>query len=1109
MFRGLLYGMLMMPVSSLNASEHNRRIVKYSLEQGLSQVSVNTIIQDSYGYLWIGTQDGLNKFNGYDFVVYRHQPSDPNSLSNSNIQSVIEDRDGNIWAGTQDGLNKFDRATNTFEIFRHDPADPGSVSRNDISRVYQDRRGSIWLKTGEGIDRLDPGSGIFTHFPHFNDVFNYISGPGSFPIYEDSSGRLWVGSKDGMFLFDREKEVFTRYFHDPEDHGSISNNNIRSIIEITGRYLLVGTGNGLNLFDPNNKVFRAFHIDDSYGNRQRINNINSIKQDSRGTLWVGTNGGLFSSVPGRKGSPPFSLEDISVCFPDMEVTSIVEDRSGNIWVGTIGGLYMIDARSKFKTYRIHDFMPDSPRAASFIASIFQVNQNELWLGTWGAGLFIINRQTGETRHYSANAEQRNRLIPDDFVHVIFRDSQNRILIGTRNGIVMYKNHSEGFESFCPSGYPDDCLVFNSNRIYGIMEDSRQVLWIGTRYGLHSFNDDILESYYHIPMDPASIPSNHVNDIIECRSGYIWLATANGLSRFNRETGEFRNYLRNAEMGRYSLSHNELTCLHEDSSGNLWIGSITGLNRFFENTESFIVFSELEGLPNNLIYAIEEDNNGHLWLSTNYGLARFDPSDLEITNYDVADGLQNYEFNLGASYKSDEGEMFFGGIDGVNAFLPDSIEVNSTIPPLVVTSFEIFSPEGNMFINIRQDDEIVLRHFENSIGIEFAALDFTRPGKNKYAYILEGLEDKWTYPGNRRIANYSRIPAGSYTFRVKGSNNDDIWNEDGFSFRIIIIAPWWLTVYAYIGYSLVISFFIYLLVFYSTRQLRHANLVLKEKELASHEISRQKEELTLKNRNITDSINYAKRIQIAMMPNYRQLSRLFPESFIYYKPKDIVSGDFYWVSQVNDKVFFAVIDCTGHGVAGAFMSIIGFELIRNIINVKCIEKPAEILNILNEDFSGIFSQGDERDISFRDGMDMGFCVLDRKTGTLEFAGAFSPLYLVRDNKIMEIKGNRFSVGLMNDLTEEKFKNHNVELQKDDVIYLFSDGYPDQFGGEEGKKFKYRRFRHLLLNIHSQPASRQRELLDQGIIQWMGDHEQVDDILVMGIRPGISYGKGPGS
>jgi serine phosphatase RsbU (regulator of sigma subunit) len=500
----------------------------------------------------------------------------------------------------------------------------------------------------------------------------------------------------------------------------------------------------------------------------------------------------------------------------------------------------------------------------------------------------------------------------------------------------------------------------------------------------------------------------------------------------------------------------------------------------------------------------EDDNGNIWASTNRGLARFDPANFEISPFDVADGLQSHEFNLGARHKSERGELFFGGVAGLNSFFPDSLEHSSVIPPLAITSFEVVSPEGNRFIFTEEGDEIILGVNENSFNIEFAALDFTKPHRNSYAYKLEGFEDNWIHAGSRRMASFIRIPPGTYVFRVKGSNYDDVWNEEGFSLRIVVLSPWWKSVYTYFLYAVLLIFMVYLLMVLSTRRLRLANQVLRDKELASAEISRQKEELITKNRNITDSINYAKRIQMAMMPTSEHFRRLFPESFVYYKPKDIVSGDFYWVSQKNDKVFFAVIDCTGHGVPGAFMSIIGYELLRNIINIKGIEKPSEILNELNKDFSFIFDADGDKDFSFRDGMDIGFCVIDRKNAILEFSGAFSPMYLVRNKSILEIKGNRFSVGLMEDLIGEPFDNNTLNLELNDMIYLFSDGYPDQFGGEEGKKFKYRRFRHLLLNIHKLPASQQEHLLDQGIVQWMGDSEQVDDILIIGVRPGLGPG-----
>jgi ligand-binding sensor domain-containing protein/serine phosphatase RsbU (regulator of sigma subunit) len=1082
----------------------NHRITAYSLEQGLSQVSVITLLQDSYGFIWIGTQDGLNRFDGYEFLVYRNQPSDAGSLSNSYIRSVIEDRDGNIWIGTRDGLNKLDRSTNKFVKYLNQPGNPESVSSNDIHQVLQDREGSIWVGTGRGLDRLDIESGTFTRFPFPVNTGNDISGAGGF-IYEDEQNRLWFGTNTGVFVLDRQTERYARVFqNDRVNPGSLSSNNVRSVLDTGRGYVLVGTSGGLDVFDRISDVFRPVNFTyDLFAGK--FDGISSMAEDGNGTLWVGTDSGLFSFVSST-GEPFPGIPERHPYFSGHDVTAVITDHSGNLWVGTFGGLYMIDSREKFTTWRIHDFFPHAPRAAGHIASIHSFPGGGFWLGTWGAGLYMIDRETGSIIHYHSESSLPDRRISNDFVHVIFTLSSGRTIIGTRNGLDIFMGEQAGFIPFCP--FPDSgvCSVFHSNRIYSIYEDSRQVLWVGTRNGLHSLRADSLISYLHNPSDTTGIPSNQVNDIIECREGYMWIATDNGLARYDRTTGKFNSFRKEPSQGRFSLSNNEITSLHEDSSGNLWIGTVSGLNRYFRTTGSFIVFSEMEGLPNNLIYAILEDDNGRLWISTNRGLARFDPASLEIVNYDVADGLQSYEFNLGARFKGRDGELFFGGINGVNAFFPDKIGINEYIPPVVITRFEIFSPlESRILVSLRDGDEVVLPYDRNSVRIEFAALEFTRPGKNMYTYILEGLDNKWTRSGNRRTANYSRIPPGSYVFRVRGSNSDGIWNEHGTALRITVLTPWWQSLYAWVFYSLLFIFLLYLTGLYSTRRLRTANLLLREKELDSAEISRQKEELILKNKNITDSINYARRIQMAIMPQTSHFRQLFPESFVFYKPKDIVSGDFYWMNHKNDKIFFAVVDCTGHGVPGAFMSVIGYELLRNIINIKGFEKPSEILNQLNKDFSTIFNPGADKDFAFRDGMDIGFCVIDRKNARLEFAGAFSPLYLVRNNTVIEIKGNRFSVGLMEDLIDEKFENHFIQLHKEDMIYLFSDGYPDQFGGEEGKKFKYRRFRHLLLNIHSLPASRQEELLNQSIIQWMGEHEQVDDILVLGIRPMI----GPGS
>ena len=305
---------------------------------------------------------------------------------------------------------------------------------------------------------------------------------------------------------------------------------------------------------------------------------------------------------------------------------------------------------------------------------------------------------------------------------------------------------------------------------------------------------------------------------------------------------------------------------------------------------------------------------------------------------------------------------------------------------------------------------------------------------------------------------------------------------------------------YFIYGIIIIILIYFFIQYRTKSLRKANQILIEKDIASREVEKQKEELAIKNKNITDSIQYAKKIQEALLPSDIMFKKLFPDSFILFKPKDIVSGDFYWITERNNKVFVSAVDCTGHGVPGAFMSLIGFKILENIIKVQGIEKPAEILNILSIGIENTFHR-DEEDYLLKDGMDLTFCVFDRDKKQLEYAGAFNPLYLIRDNKLIETRADRFSIGLKYTLNEpNEYTNHSVSIKKGDMIYLFSDGYPDQFGGPNGKKFMYRRFRHLLLTIHNLPLQEQKDSLEKSIEDWKGEeYEQIDDILVIGIKP----------
>jgi serine phosphatase RsbU (regulator of sigma subunit) len=503
--------------------------------------------------------------------------------------------------------------------------------------------------------------------------------------------------------------------------------------------------------------------------------------------------------------------------------------------------------------------------------------------------------------------------------------------------------------------------------------------------------------------------------------------------------------------------------------------------------------------------MQEDGNGDLWLSSDRGLSRYNPELESFIQYGASDGLENYEYLPGSSYMDKEGRLYFGGISGLNIFHPDSIQYNSFKPRLAFTQYNIRREQGGSYSPIHLDraSRVIASRGVQNITIHFSALEFTAPERNQYKYKLEKKDQDglWINIGEINFHTMFNPIPGTYTLSVKGSNNDLVYADDEIQIEIEIPYPFWSKTLAILIYVVLGMLLVMLAIHIRTRSLRRTNRILREKEISAKEISRQREELVMKNKNITDSILYAKRIQIALLPSSDSFRAILPESFVLFKPKDIVSGDFYWINQHGNKIYVAAVDCTGHGVPGAFVSIIGFELFRKITASKQGSNPAMILDTLNENFSEIFSDGEQ--VYLNDGMDLSLCILDMKEKSLDYSGAFNPLYLVRNETIIEVKADRFSVGAdVHFSTERKlFKSHKIYLQPNDVIYIFSDGYADQFGGPEGKKFKYRRFRHLLLTIHKLPMEKQRSILDASIEEWKGGMDQVDDILVIGIKPDV--------
>ncbi len=1072
----------------------------FTIKDGLSNSRINCLIQDSKGFLWIGTHDGLNRFDGYEFKIFRHWPFDSTSISNNHINAITEDKNGNIWVATASGLNLYNRKKDEFIRFLHDPTDPSSLRDNFVYTVYYDKKGYVWAKTLETLEKINIETNAVTHYKHYSDPFSYVYGRNFQCIYKDSKNKLWVGTKDGLTFFNEELEIFNRYHHQQDDPFSISNNKIKDICEDKNGNLWIATANGLNKFNRKTESFTRFFHHEYHPNSLANNHCNVVYPDKDGMIWIGSIGGINKIDPGKNEMISYTVSGLNDEYENIHVSAIVEDESNILWVGTFRGLIKYDKKGKkFKLYS--SYKGDIKFSSDIISSIY-ADDDIIWLGTWGGGLNMFNRKISRVLTYSEDNDYRGYRISNNNVHAILKDSRNRIWIGTNNGVDIFNRMQMRFYPFSEAYAAVPADVFTNNRVFDITEDNNDNIWFATNRGLHKFSykTNSFDQYYEIYDKGRVLQLNKIYTAVPNGQNQIWLGTDNGLILYDYINKEFKQYKLHEKNGEGLSSNMIYALLNKDSA--LWVGTSYGLNMLDKNKNQFITFNKKYGLPNNLIYAIEEDDNGNLWMSSNKGLIQFNPAKNKYRVYDIYDGLQGYEFSQGASCKNENNELFFGGTAGFNAFFPDSIKHNNHVPNIVITAFDLLGGKEKGKRQIGTKNNVVVPPSCKIFTLEFAALDFSSPNENHYAYSMtkEGHKEDWINIGTKHSATFSNLSPGHYIFKVKGSNNDLLWNNQGAELEIHIKAPLYKTNIAYYAYGVTLILLIYIFLRVRTKNLRQSNRVLREKEEASKKIAEQREKLALINKDITDSINYAKRIQEAMLPSQKTFKKILPESFILYKPKSIVSGDFYWINSKNDKIMVATADCTGHGVPGAFMSLIGIELFRRNAKILEVEKPANVLNELNKDFANIFS--DIENITLRDGMDVALCSIDKKNMKIEFAGAFNPLYIIRNGNIIEIKGDRFSVGL-SDLEEDQnkvlFHNHVVEMKKGDIIYMFTDGFVDQFGGPREKKYKKRRFRHLLLNIHNHALDKQRQLLDESIDEWRGNLEQIDDILVIGIKP----------
>jgi len=843
----LVLGFLLMSLpNKLTGQELNYRFQYISTDDGLSQSTINCILQDNKGFMWIGTEDGLNKYDGYNFEFYYHDPDNPNSLSDNWITAIFEDKSGLIWIGTRNGLNRFDRKQNKFDRFKRISSEPASLSDNSVTAIYEDRFGKLWIGTEDGgLNVFNKKTKRFEHYKdEKKDNFN-LSDDWVFSIYEDKKGNLWIGTNSGLNLFGGDYDHFIRFENDVSTIDSIESNIICSIFEDYKGTLWIGTEGGLFIFDREKMEFIACAA--QYNLPENLF-VRTIKEDSYGNVWVGSdNKGLFRYDRKNKKFKSFKSNFFHLSGTRFKsISSIYEDQSHVIWVGTEIGINKFNKNTKKFVNFVNEPSNYNTLSDFFVWSIIEDHLGYLWIGTDAGGVNRYDRKQAKFTIFK-NEPEKPKILSDNCILSLCEDHLGAIWLGTyEGGLNVFNRENETF-TFFPDD-PDDSTSVGSGGIMALYEDRSGNMWAGTGEGIVSKFDREKKNFRNYQF--SSVDTNYsgfteIRAIIEDHNGTFWIGGENlGLVKFDPIYDVCFYYRNNVPNPLNSLSHNLVMCIHEDSTGILWIGTGGGgLNKFDPLNEKFTHYREEDGLPNETIYGILEEEPapgekvGNFWLSTNRGLSRFDPQNESFSNYDKEDGLQSNEFNANAFLKSKSGEMFFGGIHGFNSFYAKDINATQYKSPVVFTDFKLFNnsvpvgknKDGRVILpeNISDTKEIKLKHFENYFEIEFAALHYSASGKKQYRYNMEGLGEEWQHLGTRNFVAFNNVSPGNYIFNVKGTNNDGIWSPDVVSLKIKIIAPFWQKFWFKLLLYITIVLILFLGYEIKTRIMRTKNLQLEE------------------------------------------------------------------------------------------------------------------------------------------------------------------------------------------------------------------------------------------------------------------------------------------
>ncbi|QHT70058.1 hypothetical protein GXP67_27140 [Rhodocytophaga rosea] len=859
----ILWSVIAMPAYAQVARQTFKHITS---EQGLPQSAINTLFQDSRGFIWIGTQQGLFRYDGYTFLAYLHEASNTKSLSGNAIRSLYEDTEGNLWIGTEGyGLNRFNRQSENFVRVDGKNKQLSGIAENTVTAILKDKQGVLWIGTQSGLQMLEKGS--LLPFP----ISAGAQTQAVQHLLEDKKGNLWIGTDQGLFQVSQNRQHRTHFTHQAADSASLSSNRVQCLFEDKQGTLWIGTHAGLNRFNPVKQNFSKVGFQASKNNEAGDTEIYSLAQDKEGNIWMGTFGnGLVKLNPKTLATTVHNHipEDKSSISSDV-ILSLLIDRSGLLWAGTYEGI--LDQLNLLKTeFGKLTYQPvdTNSLASNEVYAILEDHKKRLWIGT-DNGLSVYNQQTSSFTNLHASAGTTGSM-SSNIVYSLLQDKQKNMWIGTADGGLLKLSAPDinkgvfNFEPFLPAPGSNNKLA--DDEILSLLEDKSGYIWVGTAKGLSVIDSkNRVVTYTHSSNRKHSLSDNQVLCLYEDRSGKVWVGTNKGLNQFNSKKRNFTRFEKEKNALK-SLPYSAIYAIHEDAIGNLWLGTDDGLCRLNTRRDTATLYTVENGLPDNVVYGIMEDSAKNLWVSTNKGISKMKKNETgkpAFIQYNSSNWLHCNSFNIGAYHKSKSGMMYFGCNEGLTYFNPAAITGNTYAPLVVITDFQLFfepvtisnKKESPLSKAITETEKLLLKYNQNVLYFEFAALNFIDHDKNEYAFFMQGFDKDWNYVKNKHNATYTNLDPGTYVFKVKASNNDGVWNEAGASIEIVIKPPFYRETWFYV---LCTAGLIFSVVGYVHMQMREMQenerlLVQKVKE-RTEEVTKQKEELetTIENLKATQA-----------------------------------------------------------------------------------------------------------------------------------------------------------------------------------------------------------------------------------------------------------------